>query len=531
MPDIDSTELYICDTPQFFFDNGMIEEIQNITRTIHRPELHEGNPLIDKDRPWEHTLNMHADDYKVWRDDHGMFHCLYNDFDINHEKLARDGGTAIDWDISRFTVCYAQSGDGITWTKPPMGIREVDGHDTNIVLGSETYGNVWGVAMLDDPLETDPARRYKAIFEIGPPGFRVADEPPGANIRRAHSPDGIHWTPYDDPPVIQNLGARLCDAVFPFFDPATQTYCILTRHPLMELAPRSRPSLVETPQGGGATTDPAFGLPNRRGMRRIFLSESRDFHHWSEPRMVLAPDPELDNLDDSLYCLRPYRLGSHWIGFLSVLSMVDSTMFPQLAYSRDARNWSRLAPTHPWMDSGGEGSFNEYVTAAPHLVDVGDETWLYFGGVGAAREDRHRLGREDRSGYALGLGKIRRNRFVSIGAKELEGMIMTQPVVAGGDRLIVNAACGPNGYIKVEVADVQHRVLDGRSIEDCDVFTGDDIAHVFSWRGETNVPVPEGTDSGTVYTTFTPHRRLRFILRDAELYSFQIAESGKGDTG
>jgi hypothetical protein len=523
MAELDSTDLYIGDTPQYFFDNGMIEEIQNVSRTIHRPEMCDENPLIEQDRPWEHALNMHADDYQVWRDDAGVFHCLYSDFNINHEKLAREGGTAIDWDISRFCVCYARSEDGLTWTKPPLGIREVGGHDTNIILGDETFGNVWGVAMLDDPLEADPARRYKAIHEIGPPGFRVADELPGANVRRAHSPDGIHWTHYDDPPVFQNLGAKQGDSIYPFFDPATQTYLILTRHPLMELAPRSRPSLVEAPQGGGATTDPAFGLPNRRGMRRIFLSESRDFHHWSEPRMILAPDPELDNLDDSFYSMRPYRLGSHWIGFLGVLSMVDYTLFPQLAYSRDARNWSRLAPTHPWMGSGGEDSFNEFITAVPHLVDVGDETWLFFGGVGAERKEGDRIGLKHRSGYALGLGKMRRNGFVSIGAGEkLEGMLMTQPVIAPGDQLIVNAACGPNGYIKVEVMDVQYRALDGRSVEDCDVFTGDDIAHAFSWGGETTIPLPAGTDSGTVYTTFIPHRRLRFVLRNAEIYSFQI---------
>jgi hypothetical protein len=138
MAELDSTEFHICDTPQFFFDNGMIEEIQNITRTIHRPEMYEGNPIIDQDRPWEHALNMHADDYKVWRDDHGVFHCLYSDFDIDYEKLGREGGTAIDWNISRFTVCYARSEDGLTWTKPPLGIREVDGRDTNIVFGSAT---------------------------------------------------------------------------------------------------------------------------------------------------------------------------------------------------------------------------------------------------------------------------------------------------------------------------------------------------------------------------------------------------------
>lgn len=133
---------------------------------------------------------------------------------IDHDRLAREGGTSIDWDISRFRVCYARSDDGITWEKPPTGVVGEDGHDTNIVFGDESYGNVWGLTLLDDPLETDPARRYKTVYELGPPGFRVADELPGANVRRAHSPDGIHWTPYDDPPTFEGLGARQGDSIY-----------------------------------------------------------------------------------------------------------------------------------------------------------------------------------------------------------------------------------------------------------------------------------------------------------------------------
>ena len=87
MAELDSTELHIRDTPQYFFDTGMIEEIQNITRTVHSPVMFDGNPVIKKDRPWEHHVNMHADDYKVWRDDGGVFHILYSDFDIDHDNM------------------------------------------------------------------------------------------------------------------------------------------------------------------------------------------------------------------------------------------------------------------------------------------------------------------------------------------------------------------------------------------------------------------------------------------------------------
>ena len=40
---------------------------------------------------------------------------------------------------------------------------------------------------------------------------------------------------------------------------------------------------------------------------------------------------------------------------------------------------------------------------------------------------------------------------------------MTQPFVSSGDRLIINAACGKDGYIKVDVLDGAGQVLAGRA--------------------------------------------------------------------
>ncbi len=115
--------------------------------------------------------------------------------------------------------------------------------------------------------------------------------------------------------------------------------------------------------------------------------------------------------------------------------MTSGTLFPQLAFSRDARKWNRLQPTHTWIGGGGPGSFSESVVAAPHLVDVGDESWLYFGGAGRGTSG-------ERKPYALGLGKLGRHGFVSVGTNAShEGMLLTEAFIAPGDRLVINAAC------------------------------------------------------------------------------------------
>ncbi len=62
---LDSTELIIGERPQCFCDNGMIEEIQNITRTVHAARQHEQNPVLQLDRSWEHPTNFGADDWAL----------------------------------------------------------------------------------------------------------------------------------------------------------------------------------------------------------------------------------------------------------------------------------------------------------------------------------------------------------------------------------------------------------------------------------------------------------------------------------
>jgi hypothetical protein len=535
LPPLDSTELIIGTAPQFFFDNGLIEEIQNVTRTVHSPQKHLQNPLIRRDQAWEHVVDFNSSDYQVWKDNEtGRFHCIYRDLNIDTEKLARVGGTIIDWNISRFRQLYARSEDGLTWTKPTLGFIHDKGHDTNILLGSEEFGNVWGFAPIEDPLETDPARKFKAIFFHAPPGFAVADEHPGAHIRSASSPDGVRWTVDEEPPTFGSSGSRLGDVNFPFFNPETQTYLSNTRHPLLELAPRSRKP-NSTVLGGSPGFDPTMDTPNRRAVRRIFQSESPDLRQWSTPRLILAPDPTFDNLDDGLYGMWPLRVGNEWLGFIQVFHMVSNTSDIQLAHSRDGKNWTRLAPGKPWLTNGPIGSWDEFQIFTPRIIPQGNEMWVYYGGA-SCHHDWWMVGQQEgldvEEAYdiskvqeGLGLARLRLNGFISIGAHRVrEGMLATQPLIAAGDTLVLNGACGPDGYIKVEVADVHNEVLPGRGADHCDPFTNDSTSHVVTWNGDSKVPLPESSADRAVsgYKSRPEHRRFRFIMRNAELYTFQV---------
>ena len=62
------------------------------------------------------------------------------------------------------------------------------------------------------------------------------------------------------------------------------------------------------------------------------------------------------------------------------------------------------------------------------------------------------------------------------------------------------------------MADIMDEAWEGFTRTDCDRFTGDDTAHVVSWKGRSGVNEVLG------------YARVRFYLKNAELFSFRIAD-------
>ena len=383
MPTNDTSILFIGEETQYFLDNAIVEVADNVTRTIHHPTPIDQNPLIQRDQPWEHVTYFSCNSWNLRHDrETGRFHCFYTDFKLDRERLVARGGSSHGWENARLRQLYARSDDGIEWVKPPMGIQHEGGHDTNIVFGTEGYGSVYDIFIVDDPLESNPKRRFKTLYSLIEP---VAENESRFSVHAAYSADGIHLTPYEEAPSFGKLGSVRGDVTIAAFDPVSQTHLIATRHPWQSVAP-DRTRLRPEPRGrrkvgGEPVFDGLVGHANRRGKRRVFLAESRDFMHWTTPQLILAPDPDVDNLDDAFYGMTPYRIGSQWIGFLNVFHMVSNTMDVQLVHSRDGRSWSRIAPGRPWLQCGEPRSWNQFMVTIPSPpVAMGDELWVYFGG-------------------------------------------------------------------------------------------------------------------------------------------------------
>jgi len=111
----------------------------------------------------------------------------------------------------------------------------------------------------------------------------------------------------------------------------------------------------------------------------------------------------------------------------------------------------------------------------------------------------------------IGMATLRLDGFAAMAAGDAEGSILTKPLRFDTGRLLVNGNMESGGYIKAEVVATDRRICAGYELRSCVPVTDDSIRASIEWKGKTAVRVSGGRDC-----------RLRFVLKNAELYSFWI---------
>ncbi len=106
---------------------------------------------------------------------------------------------------------------------------------------------------------------------------------------------------------------------------------------------------------------------------------------------------------------------------------------------------------------------------------------------------------------------LRTDGFVSLHAPYAGGESVTKPFRFQGDRLTINYSTSAAGSVWVEIQDESGRPIDDFSKDDCDEIIGDRIDRVVTWKDRSDVRSLAGKAI-----------RLRWILKDADIYSFQF---------
>ncbi|NDK16147.1 MAG: hypothetical protein GW911_29320, partial [Armatimonadetes bacterium] len=107
---------------------------------------------------------------------------------------------------------------------------------------------------------------------------------------------------------------------------------------------------------------------------------------------------------------------------------------------------------------------------------------------------------------------LRVDGFVSAAAPLSGGEVVTKPLTFDGGNLTLNAETSGAGGIQVELQDADGKPLEGYRLEECPEILCDSLRHTVRWESQ----------GGDLRALLGKPVRLRFVLRDADLYAFQF---------
>lgn len=449
---------------QLFLDDAGIAQMEGLIRTMHQPVKKGAVIRPDYLQRGEHHLQIR--NAPNWDRERQVFRFLLT-------------GTSGRQSIS--TVW--ESRDGLHWTRAGR---------SDMVIYAVVY----------DPTDPDPARRYKSI----------------SPRRVAVSPDMLTWTSLGNPRIPASDEYNLS------FDEKGGLFILTVKRG----GPYGRSHALltnERPENFEEWKD--HGL--------LFHADARDQEEGRDAikalMVELVADPRLEQTDFyaegnyvvDIYNTPVFRYESHYLALPAIHPSItmdlndpsDNIAFkiPQLMCSRDLSQWRRLGDRQDFigLSRTESGAYDLCVAFPPSSPVVrGDELWFYYEGVtdiGWPPKTGFDLERRDWKHYrpdrgAICLAVLRRDGFISLDAGERTGRVLTRPFTVPGPSLRLNADAW-EGEVRVEVIDE-----DGRIAARSEPVSGDQPAAEVVWQ-EGNI---SGLESRTV--------QLRFELRQARLYAF-----------
>ncbi len=473
---------------ELFVDQHLIAELKgDANRRLQHPVPRD--VAVRHDAPWEgagsgyHTVLKDGDLYRMY-----------------HRGSAlgvKDGRLK----IGKQVYCYAESRDGVRWKKPKLGLHEYNGSkENNIILTGLGVHNF--APFIDANPDCKPEARFKALAGTAKEGGLFAFQ----------SADGIRWKLMRKDPVV-TVGA-FDSQNLAFWDSAAGKYRAYFR------------TFTK-----GITTGKIW---KPEGYRAIRTASSDDFFDWKDEHDLTYEDsPD----DEHLYTnqIGPYHRAPHiLIGFPNRYverGWSDSMRaLPQLKH-REMRSKAHLrygtAITEALVMASRNGvHFERWNEAFMRPGIQRPETWQYGQHYVAwhAVETKSSLpgAPNELSLYSTEGGwtgddnlirryTLRLDGFVSVRAGMKGGEIITKPIKFKGKRLSLNFATSAAGGLRVAIETANGKAIKGLSLNDCPIHFGDTVDRTVTWKNGTSVAALQGKAI-----------RLRFELKDADLYSFKF---------
>lgn len=445
---------------EMFVDDWLIEKSNGVSLKLAPPVRRE--VVLVTDQPWEGRTCAY---FSVVQD--GATVRLY--------YRGSNGGSDHSEDQ---VTCLAESADGIHFTRPKLGLFEVNGSKENNIVwrGSESHNFA---PFLDANPKCSPAERYKALGGVKQSGKNWAEGTTPGGLFAFASPDGIHWRKLRPDPVITKGTFDSLNVAF--WDPASQRYRCYSR---------------------------VFV----NGVRAIQSSESPDFLAWTAgvdnryaegaPRehfytSAACPCPGAEHI--LLAFPKRFVPGRTKLAGYKITGVSDAVFMS----SRDGLNWDRTfleAWVRPGLDTRNWTQRSNMPAWGIVQLDPAEFS-LYI--------SEHYMWPDNR----LRRLSVRKYGFASIHAGAAGGEFTTRPLTFAGKQLLLNYSTSAAGCIQVELLDESGQPIQGRALADMPPLFGDELEGVVTWKSGGDLSALAGKPV-----------RLRFLLKDADLFSLRFAD-------
>lgn len=434
---------------ELFVDDYLIENIDGLELRLNHPVRREVSLYFDK--PWEGPWSGYQ---TILRDGDGPYRMYYRGCNYGRDK--------------REHTCVAHSVDGISWTKPELGLYEFEGDNrTNIVWvgpGAHAFS-----PFIDKNPDCKPSERFKAV---GPAGSGKE-----AVLVGFVSPDGYNWKPISEEPLVTDGHFDSHNLVF--WNELRGEYVCYFR--------KFRDGFYPG------------------GIRDIKRSTSKDFTNWTAPQWLQYTGVPEEQLYTN--AIGPYFRAPHiYLGF------------PK-RYHRDRKDYGGDGLSDGVFMSSRDGVIfhrwrEAFMRPGPDEENWVDRNQLATWGMIETKPGEislYYLEHNYVSSHNVMRATIRTDGFVSVHAGGSPGTMTTKPITFTGKEMVINYSTSGAGGVRVELQDAAGKPLPGFSLDDCPVRYGDDIEWVVKWNGGSDVSELAGRPV-----------RIRFELDDGDLYSIRF---------
>lgn len=474
---------------ELLVDQHLIERLDGVRLKLHRPVRRE--VVFRTDSAWEgngcayQSVFQDADRIRVY-------------YRGGHHPASKAYRTKKNsWE----TLCVAESMDGLTWTRPELGIVEFEGSKkNNLILDEAMVSNIGGspahtAAFKDSNPDCPADERYKIVI-VGrkPRGLYLMVSANGYRFRLKSEKPFVTKGAFDS----QNLM---------FWDGVNGVYREYHR---------------------------AFD----KGVRGIMTASSKTPEGFPEPKWLAYPNAA----EQALYTnqVQPYYRAPHifmgfpmryndrgWSPSMTALPGLEERQFRSKQHPRYGTTVTDAA----FMTSRDGITFKRWGEAFIRPGPATKDAWVYgdnFVFWGMIQTKSHLQGAADEismyatEGYWQGESTsfrrytLRLDGFVSAQAPYRGGELLTKPLKFDGSRLTINFSTSAAGGIRVELQDTKGKPLPGHSLADCDIQFGDQVDRVVSWQGSADISSLAGKPV-----------RMRIVMKDADLFAFQFRQGTK----